>query len=298
MYLYQEDDAKFKNKNEKKKDLELAMIEAEKWCQSQKAIKSKTPVLDSLKKPQKYIKIKNNRPVSPVKLNSGSEETDEADEACNCKYEDESPCGLESRCVNASLYIECQADKCPAKERCQNQCFQKGPQFKTKIMRTESKGWGLYALENIPSQHFIIEYVGEVINTDEFERRFQRAKQSKEENFYFLTLGNNLYIDAGPRGNDARFINHSCNPNCEPIKWTIKGQTRIGFFANREIIKVGRMFLTALHIFVIKIKITIRISLRFCQQGEELTFTYNWGSNPEQVKTNCHCGADNCRGYL
>lgn len=38
-------------------------------------------------------------------------------------------------------------------------------------------------------------------------------------------------IDAGPKGNEARFMNHSCQPNCETQKWTVSGDTRVGLFA-------------------------------------------------------------------
>lgn len=38
-------------------------------------------------------------------------------------------------------------------------------------------------------------------------------------------------IDAGPKGNSSRFINHSCSPNCETQKWTVNGDVRIGLFA-------------------------------------------------------------------
>jgi len=38
-------------------------------------------------------------------------------------------------------------------------------------------------------------------------------------------------IDAGPKGNYSRFMNHSCQPNCETQKWTVNGDTRVGLFA-------------------------------------------------------------------
>lgn len=42
-------------------------------------------------------------------------------------------------------------------------------------------------------------------------------------------------IDAGPKGNEARFMNHSCQPNCETQKWTVNGDTRVGLFALKDI---------------------------------------------------------------
>lgn len=108
---------------------------------------------------------------------------------------------------------------------------------------TESKGWGLFAKEDIPPEKFVIEYMGEVIDGTEFGQRFKRAKDKKQNNFYFLTLGSNLYIDAFNYGNEARFINHSCDPNVEPNKWTVysngQEQIRIGLFSLRKILVVS-----------------------------------------------------------
>lgn len=75
-------------------------------------------------------------------------------------------------------------------------------------------------------------------------------------------------IDACRRGNRARFINHSCEPNCETQKWVVKGELKIGFFATKDI-----------------------------AVGEELQFDYNferYGDKP----TKCHCGAAACRGFI
>lgn len=46
----------------------------------------------------------------------------------------------------------------------------------------------------------------------------------------FLSLKDRI-IDAGPKGNYSRFMNHSCNPNCETQKWTVNGDVRVGLFA-------------------------------------------------------------------
>lgn len=50
-------------------------------------------------------------------------------------------------------------------------------------------------------------------------------------------------IDAGPKGNYSRFMNHSCQPNCETQKWTVNGDTRVGLFAVCDI-PLGEMRLT------------------------------------------------------
>jgi len=84
--------------------------------------------------------------------------------------------------------------------------------------------------------------------------------------FYILALNKNQYIDARLTGNDSRFINHSCDPNCETKKWVINGETRIGIFAVKDI-----------------------------PPGTELTYDYQW-EHFEGSETVCHCGSENCTG--
>ena len=90
----------------------------------------------------------------------------------------------------------------------------------------------------------------------------------KEENYYFLTIDSGLMIDAGPKGNLARFMNHSCQPNCETQKWTVGGDTRVGLFAIDDI-----------------------------SAGSELTFNYNLECVGTDKKK-CQCGAPNCSGFI
>lgn len=87
--------------------------------------------------------------------------------------------------------------------------------------KTKSKGWGLFAKVDISPKKFIIEFMGEVIDNVEFDLRFKRAMANKEENYYFFALGQKLYIDAAALGNEARFINHSCDSNSVSNKWTV-----------------------------------------------------------------------------
>lgn len=79
------------------------------------------------------------------------------------------------------------------------------------------------------------EYVGDVIDHEEFNRRLEIKHKARDENFYFLVLDKDRIIDAGPKGNVSRFMNHSCEPNCETQKWTMNGDTRIGLFAIKDI---------------------------------------------------------------
>lgn len=122
---------------------------------------------------------------------------------------------------------------------------------------------------------FVIEYVGEVIDHGEFLTRLKAKQDAKDESYYFLTLDNNRVIDAGPRGNLARFMNHSCQPNCETQKWTVLGDTRVGLFALTDI-----------------------------PANTELTFNYQLqcaqdvANESNQRQQPCHCGAPNCAGFI
>lgn len=79
------------------------------------------------------------------------------------------------------------------------------------------------------------EYVGEVIDEEECRARIKHAQENDICNFYMLTLDKDRIIDAGPKGNQARFMNHCCQPNCETQKWTVNGDTRVGLFALEDI---------------------------------------------------------------
>lgn len=187
---------------------------------------------------QTYKKLKSNKIIA--KFNACLEYN-----RCKCRPNDPLACSYESNCENAMLNFECDPELCAAKESCQNQNFRRGEQFKFQIKKTDLKGWGLFAQEHIPIGKFVIEYMGEVIDSVEFNKRFSRATANpanKEKNSYFLKLGEKKYIDATTYGNQARFINHSCSPNVVSNKWTVyendQEQIRIGFFALRDILPV------------------------------------------------------------
>lgn len=90
-------------------------------------------------------------------------------------------------------------------------------------------------MEDIKEGQFVIEYVGEVIDQEECDRRLKKNASDQISNFYFLNLDKDLVIDAGPKGNLARFMNHSCEPNCVTQKWVVNNATRVGLFALKDI---------------------------------------------------------------
>ncbi|KAG7205791.1 hypothetical protein KM043_007736 [Ampulex compressa] len=214
-------------------------------------------------KPPPYVKLKVNKPVGNVKPVEV-----ESIVACDCDAEWDNPCAPGTDCLNRILLVECSPGICPAGAKCNNQAFVRRQYPAMEPFHTVGRGWGLRSLEPIKAGQFVIEYVGEVIDEAEYKRRLHRKKELKNENFYFLTIDNNRMIDAEPKGNLSRFMNHSCSPNCETQKWTVNGDTRIGLFALYDI-----------------------------EPGEELTFNYNLACDGETRKP-CLCGAPNCSGFI
>ncbi|XP_013784275.2 LOW QUALITY PROTEIN: histone-lysine N-methyltransferase NSD2-like [Limulus polyphemus] len=187
---------------------------------------------------------------------------------CECDPKSSNPCGNETDCLNHMLMFECHPSVCPAGDLCQNQRFQKRQYVPAAPFRVEDRGWGLQALRDVKKGEFVIEYVGELIDEEECQKRLKQMHEENDTNFYFLTIDKDRIIDAGPKGNLSRFMNHSCQPNCETQKWTVNGDTRVGLFAICDI-----------------------------PAGSELTFNYNLECRGNE-KTKCVCGAPNCSGFI
>lgn len=199
-------------------------------------------------RPKHYVKILNNQAVAPVKFNAVSLEEENV---CECKPTDPDPCGYTSNCYNRILMIECNKTSCKAQSHCQNQLFQKHEYPTMEIFYTNGRGWGLRATEDIHRDQFVIEYVGEVIDKVELEKRMRAKEKNHDDNFYFLTMDRNLTIDAEPKGNLARFMNHSCEPNCQASSWMVNGNTRVGLFALCDIKAVSLLIYFKFHILQI-----------------------------------------------
>lgn len=130
-------------------------------------------------------------------------------------------------------------------------------------------GRGVYAVAPIKKGTRIIEYLGERISHAEADARYEQKGDDDGHTFLFIA-SNRTVIDAGVDGNDARFINHSCNPNCETV------------------IENSRVFIDA---------------IRNIKPGEELGYDYQltWESTdePEELALYaCRCGAKKCRGTM
>ncbi|HEY8171673.1 MAG TPA: SET domain-containing protein-lysine N-methyltransferase [Dehalococcoidia bacterium] len=138
----------------------------------------------------------------------------------------------------------------------------RGPLFE--VRDSPIHGRGVFAARPIRAARRIIEYRGERISNAE---AFDRYGESIEHTFLF-SISRNTVIDPSRKGNAARFINHSCDPNCE----SFQDEDRIFIEAIRDI-----------------------------APGEELSYDYKLipsddESDPTQYR--CRCGAERCRGTL
>ncbi|XP_023252108.1 histone-lysine N-methyltransferase NSD2-like [Seriola lalandi dorsalis] len=242
-----------------------ALLEAEARFKVIKMKREAKEAQENSRKPPPYKFIKVNKPFGKVQVYTA--DISEIPK-CNCKLTDERPCGFESECLNRMLQYECHPQVCPSGERCCNQDFTKRLYPETKIIKTPGKGWGLISLRDIKKGEFVNEYIGELIDEEECRARIKYAQENNITDFYMLTIDKDRIIDAGPKGNYSRFMNHSCQPNCETQKWTVNGDTRVGLFAVCDI-----------------------------PAGTELTFNYNLDCLGNE-KTVCRCGAPNCSGFL
>ncbi|KAH0649936.1 hypothetical protein KY284_029848 [Solanum tuberosum] len=188
---------------------------------------------------------------------------------CQCKYDTSDPeSACVERCLNVLTNTECTPGYCQCGDTCENQIFQKREYAKTKLFRTNGRGWGLLADENIKAGQFIIEYCGEVISSEAAKKRSHVYEAHEVKDTYMISLDTNYVIDSTRKGNFARFLNHSCRPNCETRKWTVLGETRLGIFAMKNI-----------------------------SVGMELTINYyfEWYAG---ATVRCLCGAANCCIFL
>jgi uncharacterized protein len=130
-------------------------------------------------------------------------------------------------------------------------------------------GYGVFALRRIRKGTTVIEYLGDRVSHAQADARYE-DKDPNDNHTFLFTVDAKTVIDAGVNGNEARYINHGCDPNCEST--TLK----------------KRIFIEA---------------IRTIQPGEELSYDYQIQRdsddepNVDQVYA-CRCGAKNCRGSM
>jgi len=134
------------------------------------------------------------------------------------------------------------------------------------VHKSSIQGLGLFARRHIDEGEMIVEYAGEVIRATVADIR-ERRYEAQGIGCYMFRHGEDDVVDATRSGNVARFINHSCEPNCYSREVKIGGRRHIIIFALRSIYR-----------------------------GEELTYDYKFPI--EDVKMPCLCGARRCRKYL
>ena len=143
----------------------------------------------------------------------------------------------------------------------------KTPLFEVRHSRVH--GYGVFALRRIRKGTNVIEYLGERVSHECANDRYEH-KDPKDGHTFLFTVDARTVIDAGVGGNEARYINHACDPNCESAT------------ENR------RVFIRA---------------IRTIQPGEELSYDYQIqrdsddAPNVDEVYA-CRCGAEECRGSM
>lgn len=130
-------------------------------------------------------------------------------------------------------------------------------------------GKGAFAIRAIPKGERLIEYTGERIPHPEADARYDDDTMDRHHTFLFA-VSSRTVIDATYGGNEARFINHSCDPNCETE------------------IEKGRVYIYA---------------IRDIPAGEELHYDYAYErsgdeTEKEEAQYLCLCGTDKCRGSI
>ncbi|XP_048376953.2 histone-lysine N-methyltransferase 2C isoform X13 [Stegostoma tigrinum] len=136
------------------------------------------------------------------------------------------------------------------------------------LARSRIQGLGLYAARDIEKHTMVIEYIGTIIRNEVANRR-EKLYEAQNRGVYMFRIDSDHVIDATLTGGPARYINHSCAPNCVAEVVTFEKGHKIIISSNRRI-----------------------------QKGEELSYDYKFDFEDDQHKIPCHCGAVNCRKWM
>jgi histone-lysine N-methyltransferase ASH1L len=227
-------------------------------------------------RPKDWHKLNRNRLVGEAK-DLWEKQENLPTSACVCSNPSEGEVGCDYDCLNRVMQYECNDQNCrlPA-PLCSNRAFaqlaartKKGGLFDVgvEVVKTPQRGFGIRSCRSFVPGQIIMEYTGEIISEGECQRRMRELYADKAC-YYLMELERNLVID-GTKGSMARFINHSCEPNCEVRMVKVNGTPRMAVFAGESGIMTG----------------------------EELTYDYNFDNFGEQAQK-CYCGAGSCRGTL
>ncbi|XP_045073096.1 histone-lysine N-methyltransferase 2A-like isoform X4 [Coregonus clupeaformis] len=136
------------------------------------------------------------------------------------------------------------------------------------VYRSAIHGRGLFCKRSIDVGEMVIEYSGNVIRSVLTDKR-EKYYDGKGVGCYMFRIDDYEVVDATVHGNAARFINHSCEPNCYSRVINVDGQKHIVIFATRKIYR-----------------------------GEELTYDYKFPIEEPGNKLPCNCGTKKCRKFL
>nr|XP_015199931.1 PREDICTED: histone-lysine N-methyltransferase 2D isoform X3 [Lepisosteus oculatus] len=136
------------------------------------------------------------------------------------------------------------------------------------LARSRIQGLGLYAAKDLEKHTMVIEYIGTIIRNEVANRR-EKIYEEQNRGIYMFRINNEHVIDATLTGGPARYVNHSCAPNCVAEVVTFDKEDKIIIISSRRIPK-----------------------------GEELTYDYQFDFEDDQHKIPCHCGAWNCRKWM
>lgn len=136
------------------------------------------------------------------------------------------------------------------------------------LARSKIQGLGLYAARDLEKHTMVIEYIGEIIRSELSELR-EKKYEAKNRGVYMFRLDERRVVDATLSGGLARYINHSCQPNCVAETVEVDRHLRIIIFAKRRIAR-----------------------------GEELAYDYKFDIEDDAHKIMCMCGAPNCKKWM
>ncbi|XP_023929977.1 histone-lysine N-methyltransferase 2D-like [Lingula anatina] len=136
------------------------------------------------------------------------------------------------------------------------------------LARSRIQGLGLYAARDTEKHTMVIEYIGELIRNETAEMR-EKIYEASNRGIYMFRINDDTVVDATMSGGLARYVNHSCNPNCVAEVVPFEKESKIIIIAKRRI-----------------------------ATGEELTYDYKFDFEDEQHKIPCCCGAPNCRKWM
>ena len=140
-----------------------------------------------------------------------------------------------------------------------------------KVKKSKVHGHGVFATKDIRKNTRVIQYIGEKVSRVEGNRRSEeRIKKylnsKKMGSVYIFELNKNFDLDGSPLYNKARYINHSCDPNCEVD------------------ILDGKIWIS---------------SMKKIKKGEELNYDYGYEFDKSDFRDHiCKCGSKNCIGFI